>query len=161
MQTRSKLFWTSHFIKSWHGWTLDTTRDPLSDQLLAHHLGSVCQGLSPLLWVQQVEAHEHGRTLRGWHGALIPEAQARAHRRAQLATLHGSCQLHATLDAQLLRLVRKQGAAIGCWSRESTTHAEDVVEPEGVTEIGRPIKELLPAPSIITGQLLVETDADR
>ena len=39
--------------------------------------------------------------------------------------------------------------------------AEDVVEPEGVAEVGAPIEELLSTPSIITGELFVEAHADR
>ena len=44
--------------------------------------------------------------------------------------------------------------------RKAQTHAEDVVEPEGVTKAGRPVKELLATPSITTRKLFVEANAD-
>ena len=123
-------------------------------------LSSVCQWLCPGLGVQQVEAHKHGRPLSWRHGALIPEAQASAHRGAQFATLHGHGQLGSTLDAQLLGLHSEERTAIGLRGRKSQTHAEDVVEPEGVTEVGAPIEELLRAPTIITRKLFVEANTN-
>jgi len=45
-------------------------------------------------------------------------------------------------------------------SRKAQTHAEDVVQPERVAKIGRPVKELLATPSITTCKLFVEANAN-
>ena len=121
---------------------------------------SIGQGLGSRLGIQQVEAHKHGRTL-GWrHGTLIPEAKTSAHSGAQLSTLHGHSQLGSALDAQLLRLHSKERTAIGLRSGESQTHAEDVVEPEGVAKVRAPVEELLSTPTIITCKLFVEANTN-
>ena len=122
---------------------------------------SICKRLctGPLL-VQQIEANKHGSPFSRRQCALIPEAQSSAHRGAQLATLHGYGQLCSTLDAQLLCLHCKERTAIGLWCGEAKTHAEDVVEPEGVTKASAPIKELLSTPAIATSKLFVEANAN-
>ena len=92
---------------------------------------------------------------------MIPEAKTSAHSGAQLSALHGHSQLGSALDAQLLRLHSKERTAIGLRSREAKSHAEDVVEPEGVTKVRAPIEELLSTPAIIASELFVEADTDR
>mmetsp|Transcript_23204 Transcript_23204/g.41059 ORF Transcript_23204/g.41059 Transcript_23204/m.41059 type:complete len:219 (-) Transcript_23204:153-809(-) len=123
--------------------------------------GSICQRLGTRLWVQNVEAHEHRRAFCWWHRALVPEAQESPQGRAQLAVFHGRRELRAALDAELLDLVGKDWATIGLRCRHTATQAEDVVDPEGVAKIRRPIEELLPTPSIRTSKFLVEAHAQR
>ena len=122
---------------------------------------SICKRLCwGAFLVEKVEAHEHRSSLCWWQSTLLPEAQASAHHGAQFASLHRRGQLCSALDAQLLHLDSKQRTAIGLRGRKAQTHAEDVVEPEGVTKAGRPVKELLATPSITTRKLFVEANAD-
>ena len=124
------------------------------------HLSAVGQGLCAGLGVQEVEAHEHRCSFSRRHCTLVPKAQARAHCGAELAPLHGRCQLRASLDAQLFELDGEQRTAIRRRCGHTAAQAEDVVDPEGVTKACGPIEELLPAPAVVPCQLFVEAHAD-
>ena len=158
---------TSHIIfkilvlPGWDWSKAQHSKNVGSIQLQAWISRSICKRLcwGPFL-VEKVEAHEHRSSLCWWQSTLLPEAQASAHHGAQFASLHRRGQLCSALDAQLLHLDSKQRTAIGLRGRKAQTHAEDVVEPEGVTKAGRPVKELLATPSITTRKLFVEANAD-